>query len=314
MDQTKPKLSPRDFFLQLGVMATLYVFAIGFLVFIFNLVDSAFPVYQAYAGSYDPYSSGMRAAISSIIVSFPLFLWLLRIYGNILKSEPEKKELGMRKWIIYFTLFVTGVAIAIDFIVLINRFLGGADFTTAFILKVLAIILVAGAIFYACLRDIKGYWDVNPKSANIFMYVVSTVVALSLVGGFIVIGSPATARKLGYDNTRIYSLQDIQSQIVYFYQRKALLPQTLNEIVDPISGVQIPKDPVTGQAFEYSIKGDLSFELCATFDLPSQGSQNVIAPGMKDVGVDSNWKHEAGHTCFTRNIDKELYPINKTIR
>jgi hypothetical protein len=27
------------------------------------------------------------------------------------------------------------------------------------------------------------------------------------------------------------------------------------------------------------------------------------------MGIDENWQHEAGATCFTRTIDPERYPV-----
>ena len=35
---------------------------------------------------------------------------------------PEKLSLGVRKWLIYLTLFIAGAAVIIDLIVLINTF------------------------------------------------------------------------------------------------------------------------------------------------------------------------------------------------
>ncbi len=314
METTKLKLTPRDFFVQLGVLVALYVSAISFLVFVFNLIDSVFPVYGNF-NNYDPYSAPMRAAISALIVFFPLFLWLLNIYGNILKNEPEKKELGMRKWFIYLTLFITGIAICVDLIVLINKFLSGTDLTTQFLLKVLTIILVAGAVFFSCLRDIKDYWDDHKKQAKIYSIVVSAVIFVTLVLGFIVIGSPSYQRKVGFDIERVNSLQNIQTQIVFFYQQKAVLPSTLEMIQDPISGFIIPVDPLTNKPFEYSVKKDLTFELCANFDLPSKKAEEgtLVNRGITkpiSFGANDNWQHEAGRVCFERTIDKDLYPIN----
>lgn len=311
---TKLKLTPRDFFVQLGVLAALYTFSISFLVFVFNLIDSVFPVY-GYSNNFDPYSATMRAAISVLIVSFPLFLWLLNIYRKILSNEPEKKELAMRRWFMYLTLFITGFAICVDLIVLVNKFLSGTDLTTQFLLKVASVILVTGAVFFSCIRDIRNYWDDHKKQAKIYSAVVSAVILLILVLGFIVIGSPSHQRKVGYDIERVNSLQNIQSQIVFYYQQKAFLPGTLEIINDPISGFVVPLDPLTKQPFDYSIKKDLTFELCANFDLPSkstEGPSPVVGVPTKPVyfGVNDNWQHDAGRVCFERTIDKDLYPIN----
>ncbi len=298
--------APKNFFLQLGIIATLYISTISFLSFIFDLINAAFPQNNPY--SYYPedlYSGGMRLAISSLIVIFPLFIWLSRIYRkNSISMSGENK---VRKWLLFLTLFLTGAAVATDLIVLINTFLNGEDITASFILKVLAVFVVCSAIFVFYLKDISGYWNANQKKATIFGYVVSAIVALSIIGGFFYIGSPTTVRNQSQDATRQSDLSTIQWQIVDFYQQKGRLPGTLDEVKDPISGNTIPVDPNTGAAYEYQKTGALTFSLCATFATDS--SSKFSSPIVPQGSLNENWNHSAGHTCFARTIDPERYPV-----
>ena len=303
---SKQELSPKNFFLQIGIIVGLYVSTISFLSFIFDLINTAFPTNNLY-GYVGGYSSGMRIAISSIIVFFPLFIWLSKMYRSSL-TQNELTEGKLRKWLLYFTLFITGIAMATDVVILLNAFLGGDEITTSFILKIISVLIVCGAIFFFYLKDIKGYWNENIRGAKIFTYVVSTIVVISIIGGFLYIGSPTTQRKISQDSQRINDLSSIQWQVVNFYQAKGKLPQTLNETKDPISGSVIPLDPETKTSYEYKTTGALSFELCSNFSSESTQNQDSNAYQAYPDSTLENWKHSVGRTCFDRTIDPQRYP------
>ena len=81
-------------------------------------------------------------------------------------------------------------------------------------------------------------------------------------------GSPFTLRMKRFDERRVSDLQNIQYQIVNFYQRKGELPNRLDELEDPISGFILPRDPNPASFVGYNpgvygyIKvSDLSFKL-----------------------------------------------------
>jgi len=92
----KIKTTPKDFFLQLGVMTALYVSAISLINLLFQTIDYAFPDALAYYG--DPYSSGIRIAIASLVIIFPLFIFLSRMNSKDFAIWPEKRELPVRRW------------------------------------------------------------------------------------------------------------------------------------------------------------------------------------------------------------------------
>ena len=147
-----------------------------------------------------------------------------------------------------------------------------------------------------------------------FVWIVSAVVGLAVLGGFFLVGSPKEERLYRFDEQRVFDLQNIQSQIVSYWQRKERLPENLETLKDPISGYQIPADPQTGASYEYQVKGELVFELCAVFNRlgPSSLKSNIIA--RDPYGFGQNWEHQTGRTCFERTIDKELYqPLEKAI-
>ena len=118
-------------------------------------------------------------------------------------------------------------------------------------------LIVAGVIFAYYLYDLRR--DVGQKSSQMKMLVwaVSFGVLASIIGGFFIIGSPFTLRMKRFDERRVNDLQNIQYQIVNFYQRKGVLPNSLDELKDPLSGFNIPLDPDTNASYEYEKVTDL---------------------------------------------------------
>ena len=312
--ETKIKTAPKDFFVFIGAMAALYGSAVSLINLLFEIINALFP--DPLSFSYDNFSSGMRWSIASLIIVFPVYIFLSWFINKDLTLNPLKKNLGIRKWLTYLTLFVAGVAIITDLIMLISTFLGG-EITARFAFKVLAVLVVAGVAFSYYLYDLRK--DVSRKSSKmkLLAWAVSFAVLVSIVGGFFIMGSPFTLRMKRFDERRVNDLQNIQYQIVNFYQRKGNLPNSLDELKDPIAGFNIPNDPDSAASYGYEKVADLNFKLCADFSLESGAqidSKNVTRPVPVFLGNDylnENWRHNSGKQCFDRKIDKDLYPILK---
>lgn len=309
----QPKTTAKDFFVYLAGFITLYVSTISLISLLFEIINKAFPdaVNYGYYYSGDLYTSGMRMAIASLLIVFPIYLLIASYLNKYLRQNPDKKDLSVRKWLTYLTLFITGVAVVVDLIVLVNTFLGG-EITTRFVLKVLAVIVVASAVFAYYLYDLRKSFDANmPQRTTLIVTLASVFVFGTLIGGLIYIGSPMKARNLKFDNMRTEDLSSIQWQIINYWQQKGVVPQTLNDVEDPISGYYSSTDPVTGDEYVYQKTGPLSFKLCATFALPSEDrddSMPVRSYGTMPAKNDT-WEHGAGQVCFDRTIDPELYPV-----
>ena len=303
------KTTARDFFLQLGVTVTLYVSAISLLTLLFQIINLAFP--DALEGRYyvDPYSTGMRWAIASLVIIFPLYLVLSWLANRDYRREPAKRELSIRKWLIYFTLFVAGIALAIDLITLLNYFLGG-EITIRFVLKVLAVLVVAAVIFVYYLVEARREQGWSRGANRAFAWADGAAVLAAIILGFVVMGSPFTVRLERFDQEKIYDLENIQWQVIDYYQRQAHLPANLEALTDSIGGWAAPLDPQTGAPYDYRMVTPLSFELCAEFNRPS-GARKAESLTRPIEAAFSNWQHEAGQQCFTRVIDPVRYPVNK---
>jgi len=139
-----------------------------------------------------------------------------------------------------------------------------------------------------------------------FVYGIIAIVAAAIIAGFFVVGSPETARLGRFDIKRESDLGMIQGNGTYFWQSKQKLPESLEDLRDDLRGVIIPTDPETRVPYGFRILGERSFELCATFSLPSQVSE--VARPIEPMGIRSAWEHGSGPTCFEWTIDPDFFP------
>lgn len=299
----KPKTSPRDFFLHFGGMVALYISVISLISLWFAIINSSLADPLDY---YDPYSSGVSLAVASLIVIFPIFWGISRFLFRDENAHPEKRELGVRKWLTFLTLFVSGLVVAIDLITLLYSFLSGGEITAAFLAKVVVILVVIGSVFWYFVKVLRAQGGLPQATHKRIFLGAAGAVIISIVIGFLVMGSPYSQREKRFDEYRISDLQSIQYAITNYWQAKQALPQTLDDLNDPLKGIAIPTDPKTGAPYEYNILTTArTFELCADFSQKSD--ERSISVRYPTMGGET-WMHEAGHVCFTRTIDPDLYP------
>lgn len=151
----KPYVSAREAFLYLVLFSMLYVTAYNLGQLIFSFIDRAFPD-PTQAGSIEEYTGyAIRWSVSSLIVAFPLFLYVSRFMGRTIRRDPTKRASRVRKWLTYLTLFVAASILVGDLITLLYNFLGG-ELGLRFFLKVLTVGLIAGVIFGYYLLDLRS--------------------------------------------------------------------------------------------------------------------------------------------------------------
>ena len=235
---------------------------------------------------------------------------------------------------LYLILFLSSIVIIADLVTLVKYFVAG-EITIRFILKVaitLIIALLVGLYYILELKKRKNLY----KMGIIFGSVGLVLFLTAIIWSFMVMGSPAKQRLLRLDDRRIQDLQNIQWQVINFWQQKEKLPESLKYLKDPLSGYSLPVDPdfEKGKNYEYFVKDKLKFELCATFALPmpkgwrewsNDGTQpmplyekgmvggsdvttNMMYPYPGPGGTNESWDHDAGRSCFERTIDPEIYP------
>ena len=147
-----------------------------------------------------------------------------------------------------------------------------------------------------------------------FAYTIITVVTISLIAGFFIVGSPQEERLRRFDERRANDLQQLQSGVINHFLAKDALPKNFAELA---ASTAIPADPENGMPYEYSVKNKNTFALCATFALPSipyQGGAPMIGKPFPAGASETNWDHEVGRMCFEKQIDKDFYPPPQKLR
>ena len=155
---TQVKTSPKDVFLHLLAIITLYASAGSFIVLLFQYINILIPDLldrSGYSGIESAYGT-IRWSIASLVVIFPVYIATSWFLNKSYKTTPLKRNLKIRKWLIYFTLFVAALIIIGDLVALVFNLLGG-ELTTRFLLKILTIFFVAGSVFYYYFWDLRSH-------------------------------------------------------------------------------------------------------------------------------------------------------------
>lgn len=158
----RPYTSAREAFLYLLLFLTLYISAWSFGTIVFQFINRLLPDALEASYVYDSTAEILRMGTASLIVAFPIFLWISSILAKATKRDPEKRNSKVRKWLTYITLFITAGVIIGDAITLVFSFLQG-ELTLRFILKVLTIGAISGSIFGWYLWDLRNTDDERKK-------------------------------------------------------------------------------------------------------------------------------------------------------
>jgi len=150
----KPYLSAREAFIYLVLFTTLYLttFSLGRLIFQF--INLGLPDPAAFYGYADSARQAIRFSVASLIIAFPIFMYLSLLIGRSIKLDPSKRASKVRKWLTYMTLFVAAAVIIGDLTALVYSFLGG-ELSLRFGLKALTVAGIAGGVFGYYLWDLR---------------------------------------------------------------------------------------------------------------------------------------------------------------
>lgn len=306
MEHTQHKIhaTPQDFFLNLGVMVALYATVISLLTLLYAIINFYFPDQYIVDYYYFLSSGQINGGIAALFVLFPLFIILASVAERGWKKHPEKREIWIRKWLVYLTLFVAGATMAGDLIALISRFLGG-ELTTRFLLKVVVVFLLTGSVFAYFMYDLRRKVHEKKSMLPLFAGAATVLILITLAFSLSIIGSPFKQHSYRMDEQRIINLNDITQNAIYYRQNYKDVPQTLADLSK--NGFVVPLDPATMQPYEYRRISDMKFELCANFELVTRpididGRNRVQKPIKPGFSEGYEWGHAAGKTCFEREI------------
>lgn len=309
-----PKETAKDAFLHLLSAVTIYLSVIGFITLWWQIINFLAPDKLNPQGVGSGIYMTLIRGTSILAVAFPVHIFVSWIIGKDIKNYPQKREAGVRKWLWYITLFIAAITMIIDMAILLYDFLRG-DLTLQFFLKSLTILLTAVAVFGYYLWDLKKKRknrDIPKKAA----WIMAAVILFSVILGFSLMGTPAKQRDIRFDEQRASDLQGIQNAVANYWQKKGILPQSLDELI--VTGYVVGTDPETGENYGYKTTGDLSFEVCADFktELTSEKIESgdyyrYSRAGLKTAPRD--WIHAAARACFETTIDSDFFKENNEL-
>ena len=99
-------------------------------------------------------SSRVRFSVSSLIISWPLFVWLTWRIARAVSRQPLKRLSTVRRWLTYLTLFIAAAVLIGDLISLVYALLGG-ELSLRFALKALVVGTLSGSVFGWYLHDLR---------------------------------------------------------------------------------------------------------------------------------------------------------------
>ena len=144
----RPYVSARESFLYGLMFVALGMVAWHVAALSFAVIDKVLET-EGYFGNLN---SSIRWSMASLIVFFPLFIWLDRRAEAALRRDPGRQRSAVRKWFGYAILFLAALAMLGDLIVAIYNLLDGEN-ALAFWLKCAVVAVVSGTILLYFRRD-----------------------------------------------------------------------------------------------------------------------------------------------------------------
>ncbi len=291
----------QDFFLNLGATISLYVVVGSLINLLFTIINTAYPrvtnTYQ-YFGSVS-----ISWPVAVLIIFFPIFILLMWLIAKDYSVNPERRSMGIHKWLTYLTLFLAGGLLAGDLITVVYYFIDGQELTTGFLLKVLVLLVISSGIFTYYLSEVRG--KLTTQNRMYWRIFATLIIIGSIVWGFSVLGSPRNQRLVKYDQQKISDLSSIKSAVESYYSVNASIPNDLDLL--NMSYYYFNKiDPQTGKEYEYIKTSNEAYSLCAEFNKTSDKNSNL---GQGEyyydmyTGGNINWDHQNGRSCFDFKIN-----------
>ena len=306
-----PYLHAREAFLYLVSFIALYVSAISFGFLIFGLIDHNFPDSLDFRNRFP--STGEATSIASVIVAFPLYLFLMKRLASQVAAEPEKRRSLVRRWLTYLTLVIAAGIILGDVIALLANLLMG-DPALRFFLKGLTILAVTACIFGFYLWDMRrSETPIAGPDTSYALRSVTGVAVLLVVAclgySMFLLGTPGEQRNLRLDEERRSNLRNISHNVDLYWELNGQLPENFEDMSGQRYSIHSIHDPESNEIYEYQMFEGTTYELCAVFSADS--SESKIAYG---TFSDQAWDHREGRHCFQLEAQSLQAPPNAAPR
>lgn len=278
----------REAFYYLLVFITLGIWSFALGSLFYDLIDRWLrdPVAQP---ALEPFRYEVSFQLASMIVAFPIFLYVSSSIAREVARRPETLDSAVRKWLTYLALVVAAAVLVSDAVWFLQQFLSG-ELTTRFVLHSIVLLVIAGGIFWYYLGTV-GSEAPSAARGRYFAWGAATALAAGLVLGFFDIGSPVHQRAISGDERRLEDLRLIAGSMNTLWHESTpkssfVLPRRIED-VGPAGAAR--RDPITRRRYEYRPLSGTRYELCAVFETTGDDA--------RDLG----WAHTPGRVCFQRD-------------
>lgn len=244
-----------------------------------------------YAGAFA--ATGMRWSVASLLVGFPIFLFLGARLAAKKRQDPERRRSRVHAWLTYITLIFAAGALIGDLVAVVFQFLNG-ELGARFIAKAGVVGVISAAILWNYSRDVERHSSRADLAGRALAILAILVVGALVAWAFSIVRSPYSARLQMADEQRLNGLIEATRLVDCHFTYAGALPESLEQmgpylsdraqrlpVADGCANLT-PTDPMTGVSYAYRVIDKDSYEICATFDVgwpDTEGDAREWRPG-----------------------------------
>jgi MFS family permease len=268
--------SAREAFLYIVYFSLLGMIAgnVGGLAFAW--IDRQFADELATNPFYSWATTGMRWSIASLLVGYPIFLFLGWRLAAKKRKDPERRRSRVHAWLTYVTLIFAAGALIGDLVAVVFQFLSG-ELQSRFLAKAAVVGVISGAILWNYSRDVERHSSRIDFAGRLLALISMLVVGALVAWAFTIVRGPGAARYQLADEQRIAGLTETTRLVDCYYTYFDALPESLETMGPALAGraerapvadgcaLETPTDPTSGGVYDYRAIDADSYELCAIF-------------------------------------------------
>lgn len=286
----------KDALYNFGLFLTLMLSIGTFLIMLFNAIDAKFPDVLNNNYSVVGMSSEQAIMIATLVVVFPLFLIFAFLISKEIKKNSLKKDIAIRKSVVYTLLVASVVTVIGTLIATIYTWLLGST-TNSFLLKAAVIVLVSIILFFYFYYSLKRDYVKETFIPNIIAILSAILIVAGIIWSITMLGTPSKTRMVKLDEQKLQDIQNLKYNIQSYVQSRNKLPSKLEDLDEKSSII----DKETRNVYEYyplSFSGNSSptvfdYRICTTF---------VLASNKPTPENSYFWRaHQEGYQCFDIN-------------
>jgi hypothetical protein len=144
----------KDAFLYLLSFATLATWTIALGSICYSLIDDWIPdpLKNAYYGTSLSYQ--ISTELAALIVTFPLYMFVMRVIVSETRQAPDKLDSNVRKWLTYIALLIAAAVMIGDVVTFLAYYLRG-DLSSRFVAKVAVTLVISAGVFWYYLGSLR---------------------------------------------------------------------------------------------------------------------------------------------------------------